>query len=488
MKRKIRPYQSDIIDKLTDNMRRGIRRNLIVLQTGGGKTVIASEILKRVLSKGNSAFFNVHRVELVEQSARTFYENEIPFGIVSSGFGQEQWHQNLQVCSVQTLAKRIQNMRRTPNVIIWDEAHHCAAPQWKMIFDLFPNSYHIGLTATPERLDGKGLRAFFDEMIIGPSMKWLIEEGYLTPYKYFRPPTPMDFSNVHKRMGDYIATDLAAVVDTPMIRGDVIKQWKSKALNEKTIMFAVNVEHSKNMVEEFTKNGFRFEHVDGGTEKAQRRISIKNFKDGLTRGLSNVNLFGEGFDVPSATCMIDLKKTLSLSFYRQKCGRVLRPEYAQGYDLETTEGRLAAIRNSKKPHAIILDMVGNYQTHSFPDEEIEWSLDGKSGRDTEKSTPSKECPRCYTVDRGFVKVCSNCGHEYKVEARVVEITHSDEELVEVDFEKERRERKQAQGLAQTKEELVALGIKNGYKNPYKWAEYVLKGREEKARKRGLNGN
>jgi superfamily II DNA or RNA helicase len=192
--------------------------------------------------------------------------------------------------------------------------------------------------------------------------------------------------------------------------------------------------------------------------------------------------------------MIDLKKTLSLSFYRQKCGRVLRPEYAEGYDLETQDGRLAAIRNSKKPHAIILDMVGNYETHSFPDEEIQWSLDGKSARETEKSIPTKECPKCYNVDRGFVKICSSCGYEFKVEARTVEITHSDEELVEVDLEKERRERRQAQSVATTKEELVALGIKNGYKNPYKWAEYVLKGREEKARKfaasrnRGENGS
>lgn len=315
MKRKIRPYQSDIIEKLLDNMRRGIRRNLIVLQTGGGKTVIASEILRRALLKGSTAFFNVHRIELVEQSARTFYENEIPFGIVSSGFGQEEWHQKLQVCSVQTLSKRIQNMKRKPNLLIWDECHHCAAPQWKMLFDLFPDAYHIGLTATPERLDGKGLRQFFDEMIVGPSMKWLIDEGYLTRYKYFRPPNAMDFSNVNKRMGEYVATDLAAVVDTPTIRGDVLKQWKIKALNEKTIMFSVNVKHSINMTEEFTKNGFRFEHVDGSTNKLERKNSISNFRQGITRGLSNVNLFGEGFDVPSATCMIDLKKTLIAIFY-----------------------------------------------------------------------------------------------------------------------------------------------------------------------------
>lgn len=482
----LRPYQNDIYHQVVSLIRKGRRRILIVSVTGSGKTVLASHFLKNCFNKGNSALFNVHRVELVKQSAETFLRDGFPFGIIAPSFSEE-YGKAIQVASIMTLSRRMQKLNKRPNVVIWDECHHLAADNWSRIFHHFPDAIHIGLTATPERLDGKGLGEYFEEMVLGPSMADLISDGYLTGYKLKSTPERIDTSKIGKRMGDYISTDLALEVNTPRIRGNTLKQWQKHALGMKTLVFGQNVAHSVDIAELFTSAGYKAEHIDGGADKGHRAEAIARYKNSETTLLSNVDLFGEGFDVPATQAIIKLRKTLSFSLDRQVSGRVLRAIYHPRYtkeDLLQRDCRLQAIADSNKPFGIIIDQVRNFETHGLPDDEVEWSLAGRK-KNEERAITTKECPKCYEVEKSYVKKCSNCGHIFvQAPVREIDLSHTDEDLIDIDVEKLKLEKKKQQAVAQSKDELVALAISRGSKrgNAEKWAQYVLAGREKKKQK------
>jgi DNA repair protein RadD len=486
----LRPFQNDIYHQVVNLIKKGRRRILIVSVTGSGKTVMASHFLKQAFSKGNSAMFNCHRIELVHQSASTFFQAGFPFGVVSPQH-KEEYEKIIQVSSIQTLSRRLKNLKHAPKVIIWDECHHLAAANWSYLFHNFPNAVHIGLTATPQRLDGKGLKDFFEEMILGPSMKELISEGYLTDYKVKSTPNKVDYTGVKKRMGDYIATDLASVFDNPAIRGDALKQWLKHAQGQKTIGFSTNVEHSKNLTDTFSAAGFKAEHIDGGSDKGHRSSAINRYKTGATSLLFNVDLFGEGFDVPATQAIMQIRKTASLGLHLQQVGRVLRPSYHPGYtkdDLLIRDLRLKAIADSDKPYGTIIDMVQNYKDHGFADDDREWSLEGK--KQSEKNVMKKECPECYHVNEGNVRTCEECGYVFVIakERAGANLLATDEDLIEINVERERQQKKNEQFLAQSKEDLIKIGRQRGYKNPARWAQYVLDGREQKKNRTASSGN
>ena len=381
----------------------------------------------------------------------------------------------------------MQKLNRRPNVIIWDECHHLAADNWSRIFHHFPDAIHIGLTATPERLDGKGLGEYFEEMVLGPSMADLISDGYLTSYRIKGTPEKIDLSKVGKRMGDYISTDMALEVNTPRIRGNTLSQWRKHANNLKTLVFCQNVNHSLDMTKEFNDAGLSAEHIDGGSDKGHRSQALERYKDSRTTLLSNVDLFGEGFDVPATQAIIKLRKTLSLSLDLQVSGRVLRPIYHPRYtreDLLKRECRLQAIADSVKPKGIIIDQVGNWQIHGFPDDERIWSLAGRKAGE-ERAITTKECPKCYDIEKGYVRKCSNCGHIFvQNQVKEIDLTSTNEELEDIDIEKMKAEKKRQQAVAQTEEELIELAKSRGSTpgNAKKWAKYVLAGRENKKNK------
>jgi superfamily II DNA or RNA helicase len=171
------------------------RRVLVQLPTGGGKTVIGSKMLANATAKGHRSWFLLHRRELVKQSILTLTEAAaLPIGIVAAGFPGNR-HQPVQVCSIGTLARRL-DMLPAPTLMLWDECHHLAAASWSAIMAKYPDAVHIGLSATPERLDGAGLESFFDEMVCGPSVRELIDAGRLCDYKLYA-PQGADLSGVH---------------------------------------------------------------------------------------------------------------------------------------------------------------------------------------------------------------------------------------------------------------------------------------------------
>ena len=195
----LHPHQSSLIDKIRSSMRSGCKRNLVVAPTGMGKTILASYMLKSASSRGMTSWFIVHRKELIEQSAVAFNKVGVKFGIISPHFYPD-YRCRIQIASIQTLANRL-HLLPPPSMIVWDECAHIAAKSWSKVFDKYPNVFHIGLTATPTRLDGKGLDDFFDKLILGPSVRWLIDNSYLSDYRVFVPHGGVNTSGIMPRIG-----------------------------------------------------------------------------------------------------------------------------------------------------------------------------------------------------------------------------------------------------------------------------------------------
>lgn len=454
----LRGYQQDIIGELRQRMRSGQRRILVCSPTGSGKTALTANMLGTSASKGMNSVFIVHRRELVKQSALAFDKADVFHGIIASGFPTDR-RPLVQVASVQTLARRFHRMPY-PKLIIWDECHHIAAGSWDKIFKAFPQAFHVGLTATPERLDGKGLDKWFTEMVKGPSVSWLIENNYLAPYRLYA-PSRLSLEGVRTQMGDYRKSDVIDVVDKPRITGSAINEYRKVAYGKRAVVFCVSVKHSSHVVNEFNAAGIPARHVDGENPTHERDQAIKLFAEGKIKVLSNVDLFGEGFDLPSIEVAILLRPTQSLGLYLQQVGRALRT-------------------HPDKEEAIILDHVGNVERHGLPDEDREWSLAGRGPKrkgDKNTGIGVKVCDQCFAAQLPGAEKCKFCGFEFIKQPRTVEEVEG--ELVEVDPKVLQMKKKSEQARAESMEDLIQLAKDRGYKRPEGWAKHVFNARQAK---------
>lgn len=401
-----RPYQTKAISDLRAAMSTH-RRVLLQLPTGAGKTFIAATVAKGAQAKSRRVIFLVHRAELVDQTSRTFADEGIPHGLIAAGLpmGDEL----VQVASVQTLARRLDRVA-APDLLFVDEAHHAVAGTWGKVLEAWPDAYVIGLTATPERLDGRGLGDVFQTMVTGPSTADLIRDGFLSRYRAFA-PSAIDLSGVRTAMGDFDHAGLAAACDKPAIIGDIVSTYQRLAPGRQGILFAASVEHSRHLAEAFNDAGVSAAHVDGTTPSDERKATIKAFAAGAIEVLTNVELFGEGFDVPAVEAVILARPTQSLGLHLQQVGRALR----------TADG---------KDCAIILDHAGNLARHGLPDDPRKWSLEAvRRVKKTEPPGPAiRQCPACYAVHRP-APACPECGWQYAPAGQ--EIEHRDGELIEV---------------------------------------------------------
>lgn len=457
----LRPYQEDVINKLRVAMR-SHKAVLAVSPCGSGKTALATKMLGAAAQRGKRSFFICHRAELIEQTAAAFKKSDISFGYIASGYIPNPY-EPIQIVSIDTLKGRLDKVQ-SPDFCVWDEVHHCRAAGWSTVRTAYDKAHHVGLTATPERLDGLGLGSHFTHMVKGPTIKWLIDNGYLCDYKLYAAPRVPDFSQVHTKMGDYDKKELTDIMDKPHITGDAISHYQKLSAGKRAVVFCVNIEHSRHVTEQFKSVGISAEHLDGKTPKEERRKIINRFRIGQTKVLCNVGIISEGFDLPGIETVIVLRPTASLGLYVQMVGRALRP----------VEG---------KPHAIILDHAGNAMRHGLPDDDREWTLEGKKRTKKDKTEVSiRQCPQCYAVHH-IAPSCPNCGFVYVVNInRDVQVV--DGELEEVDKDALRRKMKQEQGNARTLDQLVALAKARKYKNPHAWAGYIFTARQAKKEKRG----
>jgi len=454
----LRPYQESIVDTVRNKMRSGIKSVLITSPTGSGKTVLTAFMLKTAASKGMASLFIVHRRELIKQTVKTFGDVGVSHGIIANGFPADS-SKLIQIGAVQSLARRLNRIKK-PKLILWDECHHLAANSWDKIHAQFPDAFHVGLSATPQRLDGKGLVKYFREIVHGPSVRWLIENKFLSPYKLYA-PSSVNVSNVHMQMGDYNKAELNIAVDKPTITGDAIKHYQKLAEGKRALVFCCSIEHSKHVVSQFQGAGISSAHVDGETPKEERDEAISKFKAGEIKVLSNIDLFGEGIDLPSLEAVILLRPTASLGLYLQQLGRSLRI-------------------SSCKTTAIILDHVGNCVRHGLPDEEREWTLEGTLGsrkKNEEQVSSVKICAKCFAAVKAGTLVCRYCGHTFELKPRKVD--EVDGSLEEVDLDAMRKIKRTEQYQAETLEELIALGKIRKYKNPYAWGKFVFQSRQKR---------
>ena len=452
----LRNYQIDIIEKTRTLMRSGSKSILICAPTGSGKTILVAHMLKTAASRGMSSWFVCHRRELISQSIRAFDQVGLKFGAIAAGFMEDR-RPLAQICSIQTLTRRFHHYKK-PRLVVWDETHHIAANSWDKVRKSQPDAYHIGLTATPIRLDSRGLDKWYGAMVNGPSVQWLIENKFLAPYRLFAPGN-VSMAGIHTRMGDYVKSELATALDKPTITGSAIKEYQRLAPGKRAVIFCVSIEHSKHVVSQFQAAGIPAAHVDGETNVDERDAAIKKFESGEIRVLSNVELFGEGFDLPAIEVAILLRPTQSLGLYLQQVGRALRP-------------------SPGKTEAIILDHAGNVQRHGLPDEERSWSLNGRDVRrksDDDAGPSVRTCGKCFAVQPFGATACKFCGTAFELKPR--EVKQVDGDLTEVDIVALRAQQRQEQGLAKTMEELVALSKKRGHKRPYAWAKYVFNARQ-----------
>lgn len=235
------------------------RRVLAQCPTGGGKTVVATALTGLFEEIDHKVFFVCHRAELVHQSSLTFAAAGVQHSFVAAGRDYDP-AASVFICSIDTLKSRLAKVAVVPDLVIWDECHHVGAAGWTAVMQHYPNALHVGLSATPVRLDGRGLDAHFDVLVQGPSTAWLIEQGFLSPYRAFAPSKP-DLSGVHSAMGDFKQDELEDAVNKPQLIGDAVEHWKRHAQGLRTVAFAVTVKHSLAVVDAFNAAGIQLEEA-----------------------------------------------------------------------------------------------------------------------------------------------------------------------------------------------------------------------------------
>jgi len=466
MKFELRDYQKKIIREVIAQLEKGHKRILIVLPTGGGKTAISSDLGQRCYAKGRTSTFVCHRRELIKQTYNTYLKHDLTASFIAGG---KRFNPNnpIQIASVNTLVNRLETIP-VPDVVFVDEAHHTCASQWAKVVKHYEKSVHIGLTATPIRLDGKSLGGYYDVIVEVCSTKWLIEQGYLVDYQYYAPST-IDKSQLEMRNGDFTKASLEKANFESKIVGDNIEYYKLHAMGKRNVIFARNVKQSLRIVEKYNSEGIPAKHLDGTTPTGERDKAIKDFEAGKILVLSNVDLFGEGFDLPSIEVVSLLTVSNSLSRVIQWWGRGLRTVYAKGFDLSTQEGRLAAIKASDKKFALIFDHGSNYETHLLPDEERKWSLHNgvkpkkKSAEDD--GLTIKRCPICFRPHRPAV-TCPFCGHRYQANGK--DLKEVAGELVLINSEEHKKAQRKEMVAVSTFAELVSIEKDRNYK--IGWAE------------------
>jgi superfamily II DNA or RNA helicase len=441
----LRPYQQELFADIQGALRSGIRAPLVVSPTGSGKTATFCYIAHRAGQAQSDTLILVHRTELVSQTSQTLTNYGVTHGIIQPGISPAPQHK-VQLGMVQTIARRLTKIT-PPKLIIVDECHHMPASQYRAVVMAFPSARVIGFTATPLRLDGKGLGDFFDQIIEGPKVEWLMENGFLCRPKYYAPPTCADLSNIRKRAGDYASDDLAAAMNKPKVTGGVIAHYRKICPGARAVAFCVTIAHAEQVAEEFNAAGIPSGVISGNMDKNDRKQIVQDLADAKIKVMCSVDTVSEGFDLPSVDAAILLRKTQSLGLYLQQVGRVLRP----------AEGK----------QAVILDHVGNIAKHGLAEDEREWSLEGIEKDDKKKKSElsrNKQCGSCYAVyDRFKSKSCPECGH---VEAPKIP-EQTDGELVEIK-RIEKAPLRELMKEVKTREDLKRIAKVKGYKPGFVW--------------------
>lgn len=400
----LRPYQRQGIEDVIEKFQQGDKRVVYQLPTGGGKTLTISALIHRFHQKypTKDVLFFVHRLELLEQFTRT-YENQYKdaeIGIIDAKSKAKRFDLNLNVCMIETAVNRLKKNSNwfgsNVGLIIFDEAH---TSSFDKLFQFFPNTLTVGLTATPVRMgNALPMNEFYGDIVSNIDIVDLIEHGSLAPNKTYVIDQGVNYSKIKKVGGEFKTSSIFDEYSKAKHITNVVKVYEQYCKGQKTIIFNASVEHSELVNRAFVMAGYNSRHLDGATNKIERKEILDWFARTPDAVLHNVGVLNAGFDEPSILNVIFNHPTTSLALWLQSCGRGSRV-----YD--------------NKEYFKILDLGGNAERLGDWSASVNWVDVFRNGKVNEKGdgiAPVKTCPSCYYLMPIQQMICPDCGHVFAV--------------------------------------------------------------------------
>lgn len=446
----LRPHQQQALDDLRAAYRAGKRAPVLVAPTGSGKTHTSAQIIRSAVQRGNRVWFMAHLREILDATSAKLTAEGIEHGFIMSGRDYNPAFP-VHVVSVQTAARRLGALER-PHLIVVDECHLAVAETYRKVITDAGSPMLLGLTATPVRLDGRGLVEMFDALVPTCSTQHLIDAGLLAPIRYYAPSRP-DLSGVRTVAGDYAQGEVADAMNRPTITGDAVAHYAKLAHGRPCVVFCTNVRHAEDTAEAFRAAGYRALAISGESQSEDRDRALRGLSDGSLDVVVNCQLWVAGVDCPSIGCVVLLAPTKSVTKYLQSVGRGLR----------TAPG---------KTDLIVLDHAGNAYQHGLPTEAREWSLEGVKRRSRADGDVEsvRQCERCYFVFPP-APVCPSCGHAHQPKQTKIQQCEGElEQLTEV-----KREKRREVGKARTIGDLIQIAKERNYAMGWVWQMARVKG-------------
>lgn len=444
--------QLTLINSVKDEIRNGCKSILMQGATGSGKSNMASDIVYGAYRKDKMVHFVVPRKDLLNQTSQTFSDFGIKHSFIAAGKSTDT-KSKVFICSTATLVNRL---FIAPDLAIIDETHFGSDGLDKIIkFYKSAGTVVIGLSASPWKLSGKGLGCWYDSMVCGPSIRWLIDNKRLADYRAFAPSHP-DLSQIKVTAGDYAKGQLSERMEGDRVLiGNAVKHYKTHAMGKLGVTFAVSRKHSEMLAQEYRDNGIPAMHMDGDTPEDDRKKIAIAFARGELLQIVNCDLLGFGYDLSLASgikgvniqCLTDCKPTKSLAGQLQKNGRNLR------YDIE--------------PH-LFFDHANNFIEHGLPCADREWTLQDREKNSKESGEKTIAVRQCLSDGQRQgcnychkpAPVCPNCGVPYTVHSR--EIEEVDGELEEIKIQEIKKVARMEIGMAKTIADLKKIQEERGY--------------------------
>lgn len=416
----LRDYQKRAVEEVRAVIASGLKRVVMVLPTGAGKSIIFAEIIRLAREKGRTVLWLVHRRNLVIQMQETLEKFGIESGVIMSGI-ESNTSEPVQLGTMQTYSRRLNLGRIETNrffidadLLLIDEGHRSLSKGYLDIIKLYSEKIVIACTATPMRADQRGLGEVYEKIVDVVGVKELTEKGHLAAARYFV-PTDIDLDKIKITRGDYEIKGLDTAMNKPKLIGDIVENWLRIAEGRKTIIFCTTVKHSRNVCDAFLSKGIPAYHLDSKSSDNERESAFLGMSNGSTKIITNVALYQEGMDCPDISCVVMARPTKSLGLYRQCVGRGLRP-------------------SRENIDCIVIDHGGVVEEHGMVDEEVVWTLDGKkrAWKKKKQKEPKEKslvtCSVCNLVFEGADK-CPDCGSPVKSFGKKVETLDADlEEL------------------------------------------------------------